>query len=195
MNGLWIGAFIALWALVVVVGLLLLGTLRRITPVLERAEESFQTASSISFGGLAVGARVPSFAATTVSGESFNDADLLGTKTVVLFLGPSCRACERFVKDLGAGRAPHIAAQLVVVTDDAESASALARATEVTVLVDHDRALAEAFDARLVPRAFVVDGRGSVLAEGRPNEWDELERLIAEGGGRDSDIAAAALAS
>ncbi|MGI8478928.1 MAG: TlpA family protein disulfide reductase [Gaiellaceae bacterium] len=195
MNGLWIGAVAALWALVVVVGLLVLGTLRRITPVLERAEESFQSSLSASFGGLEVGTKVASFDVTTIDGASFTEAALLETRTVVLFLGPSCEACERFVTDLEANQIPDVDAQLVVVTDDSESAPKLARATDVTVVVDDNRQLARVFDARLVPRAFVVDAQGTVLAEGRPNEWNELQRLVTGGGGRHSDIAAAALAS
>lgn len=194
-SGLWIGSFAALWVVVVVVGFLVLGMLRRIAPLLERAEETFQATLSTSFGGLAVGAKVPSFEARTVSGESFTDADLLGGRSVVLFLGSSCRACESFVEDLGTGHIPRLGARLVVVAEDRDSASELARATDVTVLIDHDRVLAETFDTRLVPRAFVVDGRGSVLAEGRPNEWNQLERLIAEGGGLDSETTAAVLAS
>jgi len=195
MNGLWIAALVTLWMVVMVVGLLVLGTLRRVTPVLERAEESFQASLSASFGGLEIGSSVPVFGVSSMGGGSFTDADLLGKKTVVLFLGPSCQACERLLADLEASRLPDIDAELVVVTDDAESAPALARAADVTVVFDDNRQLARVFDARLVPRAFVVDARGTVLAEGRPNEWKELQRLVTGGGGRHSDITAATLAS
>jgi len=195
MNGIWIAAFVAFASLVLLLGLLVLGTLRRITPLLERTEESLQTAATASLGGLPVGARVPPFEARDTHGASFTDGDLLGATSLVLFVGPSCRACERLVEDLRAGSVPYLGARLFVVPDSADLAPELDRTTGITVLVDTERTLARAFEMRVVPQAFVVDVHGVVLAAGRPNSWDEVQSLLAtEGGDRDSDIAAAALA-
>ena len=194
MTTIWIVAFAALSSLVALIGLLVLGTLRRITPLLEQAEESFQAASRASLGGLSVGSNVPPFESFDVHGTSFSREDLLGRTSFVLFLGTTCEACERFVVDLQAGRLPSLGAPLIVVPEDPESARGLARARDVLVLLDEHRAVARAFDVRIVPQAFVVDEHGGVLAAGRANDWSDLRELLAaRGGGRDNDRAAATL--
>ncbi len=197
MSGLWIGAFVALWAFVLLLGLVVLGLLRRIAPVLERAVEVLQEASVASLGGLPVGSRVPAFSVRSSTGASFTDADLRDRTSIVLFLDATCQACENLVKDLRLGRSPRLEARLVVVPDSPDLASELAVAPGgAIVLMDDERALARTFDMRVVPQAFVIDDEGVVFAAGRPNDWLDLERLLAErGGGHDSDISAAALAS
>lgn len=193
----WILAFVALWATVVLLGLIVLGTLRRILPVIERAEARLAVATSAGPGGLTEGASVPPFTVQSIDGETFTEFDLDDTRTVVLFIGTSCVACERLVDDLENGLAPDLGARLVVVSESAESARRLSGSADVTVLVDDDRSVAGAFESQIVPHVFVVED-GTVLASGRPNTWDGMRRLLVgavEGGGRQSETAAAAAAS
>lgn len=187
MTGLWLVAFVALWALVVLIGLVVLGTLRRITLLLEAAEASFGAAARASLGGLSVGSMVPVFAAQTVDGRVFfAEVDLEEERTGVLFLSRSCEACQVLADDLSRGFVPgDLGARLVVVSEDGTTAREFARSAEVTVLVDENREVAEAFDARIVPRAFIVVQQRVVLAAGRPNDWDTLRRLVATAGGGD----------
>jgi len=193
MSGLWAAAFVTLWALVIALALLTLGALRRLVPLLERAEESLRSGASASLGGLAPGTAVRPFMAREVAGRTFTEDDLLGSTSVVLFVGADCRSCERLVDDLRSGAVPELEAPLFVVAS-AELAESLSHA--VTVLADDDRVIAEAFDSRLVPHAFVLDQHGTVLAVGRPNDWGRLRHLLAtaKGGDREAKTSAAAVA-
>ena len=194
----WIVAFVALSGLVVLVGLLVLGTLRQLTPLIERSQEIISSAArSMAIGGLAPGAAVPSFTAEEINGATFTEVDLLGEPTIVVFLESGCEACEHLVGDLQHGRVPDLGLRLVVVSSDLDEARRLARSTEVTALVDHERSVARAFQSAVSPQAFVVDEQAMVLASGTSNEWDELRRLVttARGGDRKTGATAAAVSS
>lgn len=198
MTGLWIAAFVALWALVVVLGLLVLGTLRRLAPLIERVDVSLHAAATDSIRGLQPGATPSPFMAESIDGLVFTEVDLRGSTTVVLFLGSTCGACERLAEDLESGSVPGLGARLLVVADRLDWAHALAGSAQVTVLVDEHRSLARAFETRVVPQAFVVDEHGTVLAGGRTSDWDGIRDLlasVAKGGGRESDVTAAVVAS
>jgi hypothetical protein len=198
MSGPWIAAFVALWALVIVLAFLVLGTLRRMAPLLERTEARLAAATQRAEpSGLQPGAIVPAFEAEVFGGGRFTDADLHGARTILLFLGPSCQACERLVDDLDTGRVPELRARLVVVAHDADEAAGFA-AGGVTALVQDDRSLARVFESDRVPHAFVIAEGGTVLASGSPNDWEGVQNLLRDsekGGGRESDIAAAVGAS
>ncbi len=197
MNGAWIAAFAALAALVVLLSLVVLGTLRRITPLIERAEATIrETSEQASRAGLRLGSLVPAFAATEIGGRSFTDLDLPESRILLLFVGSSCAACDKLVGDLQSRRIPELEARLVIVADDAEEAPAFA-APGVTVLTQVDHSVAQSFESDRIPHAFVID-QGRILASGWPNDWKGLRELLAEaekGGGRNANTAAAAVAS
>lgn len=194
----WIAAFVALWVVVILLGFLVLGTLRRLAPLIERTEASLSEAAQIvPATGLPRGAMVPAFAAEELGGARFTHSELRGSRKVLLFLGSSCQACERFVHDLRQGSVPDLGARLVVVADDAGEARRFPAANGVTVLVQEDHSLTRLFESDRVPHAFIVED-GRVLANGWPNDWEGLRNLLIEaqeGGDRESDVAAAAVAS
>lgn len=192
----WIAAFVGLSVVVVMLGLLVLGMLRRLAPLIERSEQVLSTAERrVAVGGLPPGTAVPAFVAEQVEGAAFSASDLRGTTTIVLFLDSDCKACEELVADLVHDRVPDIGAPLVVVSDERAEARTLARSTDVVVLVDEDRSLATAFETRVTPQAFVLsDGR--VRASGTPNNWESMSNLLASTTkGGDRETAAAAVAS
>lgn len=198
MTAPWIVAFVALWVLVIALGLLVLGTMRRLVPLLERSQEVISSsARRLAIGGLPPGTSVPPFTAQGITGATFVDTDLRGSTAIVLFLGSGCMACERLVDDLEHGRVPDLGARLVVVSDDRAEALRLGESAEVTVLVDENRTLARLFESAAAPHAFILDEHGTVLANGTPDEWEGLRHLFvtAKGGDRESDRAAAAMSS
>lgn len=194
----WVVAFVVLWAFVVLLALLVLGSLRQVGSLLERAEAGLAAAArSLIRAGLAPGTKVPPFAAEIIDGSRFTEADLHGTRTVVLFLDSACQSCGQFVHDLTTGYVPSLDAQLVVVSDDRGEAARWA-AEGVTVLVQEDRSLAQIFESDRTPHAFVVDENGRVILRGTPNDWDllrDLARSTEEGGGQEPKVPAAVAAS
>jgi hypothetical protein len=198
MSGAWIAAFLALWLFVIVLGFLVLGTLRRLVPVVERSESTLLAAAqSRSSTGLRPGTTVTAFSANEIGGDRFTDADLRGSTTILLFLGSSCQACEQFVRGIRAARVPNLGARLVVIVDDAHEGQELS-AGGATVLVQENHSITRAFENDRVPQAFVIDKDARVHASGWPNDWDGLQNLVTgaeKGGGRNSNAAAAAVAS
>lgn len=193
----WIVAFVALAALVILVGLLLLGLLRRITPLLEESQELIGSASRrLTIGGLPPGATVPAFAAEEVGGGVFTQDDLRGEPSVVLFLDDGCAACEGLVADLRSGYAPVLGARLVVITSSRETAAQMNASARIRVIVD-EGSVAQAFESVVSPQAFVVDEHGLVRTSGTPNAWDELRQLVdsTKGGGHRLNVTAASVAS
>lgn len=199
MSGFWVVAFVALWALVLLLGFLVLGTLRLLTPLIERAEINVAAAAiDVSSGGLQPGEVVPAFSARQVDGKVFTEADLHGSASIVLFLSAACQSCERFIRDLRKGRVPELGARLVVVTDEQDQAREVSRSTEAVVLIQENRSIGRIFESRATPHAFVLDASRRVLASGTPNDWSRLRHLVVrseKGGGTDPDLAAAAVAS
>lgn len=198
MSTPWITAFIVLCGVVLLLGLIVLGTLRRLAPLIEQAEASLAAAAERAAPrALPAGASVPPFAAETLDGATFSELDLRGSRTVVLFVGAACAACERLVDALENGYAPHLDARLVTVTESAEEARRFARSAHVTVVVDEERSIAAAFESEIVPHAFVVD-EGTVLTSGRPNDWDGVKALLMsteKGGDHQADAAKKVLTS
>lgn len=199
MSGAWIAAFLALAGLTVLIGLLVLGTLRRVAPLLERTEARLaELAPDMTPRGLALGESVPPFEAHRHDGGTFSDADLHGRESLVLFLGVACRACERLIDDLERGRVPELGAALVVVTESAEQARRLATEEGVAVVVQRERELSRAFESNVTPHAFVVDAAGAIRGRGTPNDWERLQQLAADakrGGAADYSLTAAVKSS
>jgi peroxiredoxin len=198
MTGPWVAAFVALWVLVIALGLLVLGTLRRLLPLIERSEEVISSAAKrLAIGGLPRGTTTPTFMAEQVNGATFTELDLRGSSSVVLFLGSGCKACAQLVDDLEKDRAPDLGVRLVVVSGDRTEAQMLASSEEATVLVDEQQVLARIFQSAVAPHAFMIDEHGVVLASGVPSDWEDLRHLrsTTEGGDRRSDIAAAVVRS
>jgi hypothetical protein len=198
MSTAWIAAFATLWAIVIVLGVLVFGMLQRLEGLFEDFGTVLSAATQrLRLDGLQPGALVGPFTAVDVTGRRFTDADLRQWPgAVVLFLSSSCAACEQFVRDLAAERAPELGIPLVVVADELGEAKRLAAAQDVTVLLQKDSLVARAFESHRTPHAFVVDDTGRVVTSGSPNSWDGLHDLVARlsGGGEHQRIPAAAVA-
>lgn len=196
MTDPWIVAFVALWLLVVVIGLLVLGALRRIVPILERLESYTPPVSVDALPrGLPRGTRIPEFEAERAGGGQFGTSDLRGSPSFVLFLSEECRPCARFIRDLARDRVPELGGKLVVVADNASLAHQFAPAQGLTVLVQRDREIADVFESNVTPHAFALDADAMVLGGGTPNDWTRLRHLgqpAAKGGESESTVVAAA---
>lgn len=192
----WIVGFGALCAFVVLLSMLVLGLFRTITPLLERTEKALSVAlERVRVTGLPQGALVPSFAAATTDGVRFEEADLKGESSVVLFLGSGCTSCDVFIHDLSEGRVPGHGGRLIVVVNDERDAQLLspAAAAGAIVLLERDHNIARAFESDRTPHAFVVDATGVVRGSAWPNTWDGIDELVVASGG--GDVSARAIAA
>ena len=102
MSAAWTVVIVALWLLVVAIAFLVVGTLRRMSLVLQRAEAALASSpTGAAVGGLPPGAPLPAFKSKDVNGRRFASEDLLGRPAVGLLVGAECSACDDLIGDLG----------------------------------------------------------------------------------------------
>ncbi|MCF6470444.1 redoxin domain-containing protein [Nonomuraea sp. MG754425] len=110
--------------------------------------------------GLAVGERMPGFAATTTDGEPISD-ELLDGPVLVGFFSPACQPCQELMPHFvqHARRAPETVFAVVVADSADEAAADVARLSEVA------RVVVEAPQAA-IQTAFKVSGYPTVMTFG-----------------------------
>jgi peroxiredoxin len=183
MTGPWIVAFLVLWTITLLNGVLLLGLLNRVTPVLEQAEARLAIASMDAALGLSPGTPVPDFEVKTDDGTTVARDDFLGRPWIALFLAGGCKPCQTLADDLRA-HSSELAAELVIVVDASDND--LAADLPHRVVRQQDRELARAFENAVTPQAFAIDSTGWVVDRSVTTTLDQLEalaRAVAKGGG------------
>jgi hypothetical protein len=179
MTGPWIAAFLVLWAAVLVLAVLVLGLLRRIGPVLERAERAIRMSDALAHvDGLPPGAAVPEFDVVDPTGRRLPFADAGSGDRVVLFVDADCPACSGLADALAAE--PGIAQlPIVVVTGRATSVSHYARlvAAGLPVFGQPDGAASAAFQQHASPYAVAVSANHTVVASLIPGDPADLMKL------------------
>lgn len=178
MSAPWTIAFVALWAVVAVIGLLTVAILRRISEVLEQAEAVLRlTPLSVEPGGLPAGSTVPDFIATSQEGSVVTAQQLLGEPCIVLFLSSGCTPCHRLVADLSSAETDDLGAQLVVVLIEDDTGLDVLPSKRISVVYQRGRQIADAFDTWATPHAFAIGHDRMVLESATPNSLDQLRTL------------------
>ena len=179
MTGPWIVAFLALWAVVLVLAVLVLGLLRRIGPVLERAERAIRMSDALAHvDGLPPGATVPGFEVVDPGGRRLAFVDAGPGDRVVLFVDADCPACSGLADALAAE--PGIAQQpIVVVSGKATPVGHYARlaAAGLPVFGQPDGAASAAFQQQAFPYAVALSATRTVVAALIPGSPADLMKL------------------
>jgi len=166
----------------------LLGTLRRIGPMLELAH-TVLAHGGLDVGGLAVGSKVPPFQAVDAGGSVVTSAELLEEGAILLFLSVGCRPCREIATELGARDAIGDVLLAVVVTEGTDPA-AIGLGPSVRLLLQHNREISSALSNFSTPQAFLIDRTAVVRAVNTPNSVADLENLAENmEGGEASDVA------
>ena len=91
MSTVWLVSYFVLWGLVVVLGFLLLGTLRALALQGWRLDQLEATMpSGVGRSGLKPGRKAPDFTLTSVEGSEVSLGDYRGRKVLVVFVQPGC---------------------------------------------------------------------------------------------------------
>ena len=187
MSGAWIAAFAALCVIVVLLVLVVLGTLRRVSAVLEHAEERLR-AGSLTFGGLSAGDPAPDFEARTEDGSKFTGSDLNSAPSIVLFLSGGCPPCRALAAELAQNENPDsLGAELHVVLNDPGELVDLGLPASVHVIYQAQSAVSHAFQTAGTPQAVAI-ADGIVVASGIANSLANLRDLagrLGQGGEED----------
>lgn len=139
--------------------------------------------SEAGMAGLTVGSPAPSFTLATLSGETRTLQALraLGKPIVLLFSDPGCGPCNALLPEIGRWQQEYAAKLVVAFISRGTVEANRVKVTEyglTHVLLQHDREIAQAYQASGTPSAVLIrpDGTiGSPLAQGA----DAIRALIA----------------
>lgn len=175
MSSAWVVAYALLSVVVILLAVLVLGTLRRISTVLERAELVLSSPGSRP-GGLEAGAVVPDFEAVSAEGVPFTAADLENRQSLVVLVDRDCPPCRQLLGELGEERPTDLPELLVVFGERVLHNGVPDVPGATAVLVQVDGSVSRAFESGSTPHTFALDGR-RVVASGTPNTIEGLRHL------------------
>lgn len=171
----WEITVVALCVAVVALAMVVLGLLRQVTPVLERAANA-----AVGPGralGPEVGAPLPHFVADGADGV-VSDAQFRGRSAVLLFLAPGCAPCQVLAGEMRGRDLSYLADQVVIVTGP-DGPQQLGIPADVRVLIEHDRQVSDPLSVDGTPFAIAVGPDGIVKAASVPNSIDQLHGIAA----------------
>lgn len=171
----------ALWVLVVLQGLILLG-LTRALHQLQQNGGGGGGGNEPSASERLVGQRAPEFVAADVFGRPVASGDLWGRLTAILFVSPLCASCAVTLDELEGLKTKVNGNVVVVCLADTDECRAVAEDYQlsVPVLADPDERITKLYDVHGTPTAVLVGKGGRILQYGRPGRADDLEEMMRE---------------
>jgi methylamine dehydrogenase accessory protein MauD len=193
LDGLWLGSYIALWIVVVCLGLLALSHSRLLGLMYQRIGPGVARPLP---EGPAVGTRIDEIEAITVHGAPWSRRFPIENESIVIFVSPQCQACSELiphVKDFLGRLGSRTDLYLLSVLGDA----AMNRAyVEYAKLHNTPYLIADSFARRVqvsgTPYGFKLDKNGTILAKGVVNHFEHLASLWNVTSSDDVDSAARA---
>ena len=187
MSAPWIAGFVALWVGFLALAVILLGLVRRMSPILERAEAQLgMHGGKGSFGGAPVASVVAPFQLVDSGGRAALSRESVVEPTLLLFVAPGCGPCEQILGGLDGVGERFEGVPLHVVVEEGEGT--VEAPPGVSLLYERDHAASAAFQTIVTPHAFVVDHGGLVLDQRIPGSTDDLRQMaLRQRGGGESD--------
>jgi methylamine dehydrogenase accessory protein MauD len=189
-NIFWISCFVILWAVVLFLGFLLLGTLRSLGLLSWRLEQlEATTPSRVGRDGLKPGRAAPDFALPGATGGEVALRDFAGRTVLLVFTQSGCGPCHRIMPELNRLQAAGEVQVLVVNNGELEPTRAWAGETRARfpVAVQEHYILSRRYEVFATPYAFLIDERGVIAAKGVINNRQRigyiLEAALAEHNG------------
>jgi hypothetical protein len=173
MTAPWIVAFVCLGATVIVLGIAVVGLLRKSTATLEKLSARLAEWTPEDMGGLPPGTMVPNFLVSDRNGHRHFAADVLDRSCLMLLLETGCEPCDGLVRDLWrAGWSSTV--PLVVIVQAIDPWDAPQLPSPITVVSLPDLADALGLHSVATPQAFALDGARRVRAKSIPNATEHL---------------------
>jgi hypothetical protein len=179
MSWPWIIAFGALWVLVLVLAMLVLGMLRRIAPLLAEAENIVRQQHDLpDDDGIPLGSEVPKFELIDAEGDIVRPGESLALPAVFLFVQSGCEPCQELTADISEHANSFAGTRMYVITAGDPNEYDMLRARGFSVFGQPDGQASAAFKQREFPNAFAVDRDSRVISKMTRDSVDDLERLI-----------------
>lgn len=187
MTGLWLVSYLALWGLVVVICLFLIGVLRELGVLrLEREQRLPQLPSglpSLEQDGPAIGAPLPDLRADTINGYGTVTLDT-GERgnALLIFMSPMCEICQHVVEPLNAlvKERASVMRMVVIMRADEQACRAFVSVfpLRVPVICDSDRTTTMGFAVHRTPFGLLYGSDGKLVRKGLIEGYDDLQALL-----------------
>lgn len=182
----WTIAFAALWGLMLLEGVLLLGVLRQLGMLHRRIDELPKVAAPLSASqGLPLGMPAPDFTLPQLGAGRRSLSDFRGRRLLLAFVSPDCGPCKELLPHLNAlaERADQDELQIVAISTGGASMNEQLRARhrfQSPLLLQEDREVAALYKTTITPYLYVIDVHGVVRGHQVANTLAEVEWLVAQ---------------
>ncbi len=178
MNGVWLVSYVALWILVILLTVIVLGLVRQLGLIHLRLgpEHSVLTPTE----GLEIGSTAPDFhAVDVISKENFTLASLKDRPSLLIFVSPACRPCLELMPHIASfWRSKHKKLNVLLFSQSNDVSNFNLSNVSIPVLPDPDRVIAKAYQVRATPFAYRLDNSGIVKQRGIVNNSEDLEAFL-----------------
>lgn len=172
----WAITVVVLCVAVAALAIVVLGLLRQMTPVLERAM-AVAAEPDVRPLGPAVGSPLPHFVARGADGEVTAE-QLRGRPAVLLFLTAGCSPCKALAEEMAHTDLGDLADQLVVITGP-DGRRELGIRPGLRILTEQDGEVSGPLSVMSTPFAIAIGPDGIVKAVRVPNTIEQLDNLAA----------------
>jgi methylamine dehydrogenase accessory protein MauD len=180
METVWLISSVALWGIVLLLGLLLLGALRAVGLLSWRLQQlEATTPSHRGRSGLKPGQQAPDFTLPGIAGAEVALHDFAGRPVLLVFTQTGCAPCHQIVPELN--RLDDRDLQVLVVNNGEVEATrqwAAALRVRFPVLVQEHFHLSRRYEVFATPFAFLIDERGVIRSTGIITEPRHLRYVL-----------------
>jgi methylamine dehydrogenase accessory protein MauD len=182
-SGLWLISYIALWILVALLTIVVLGLVRQFGLIYLRLGPEQHLATTRE--GLDLGKSAPVFRGLNLLNENeIALDDLLGHQSVLVFVSPSCIPCIELMPHLNTFQNSNNGKVKILLVCQSESRASLELTKKynlkMPVVSDSEGEISKAYQVFVTPFAYRLDEEGLVRRRGIVNDFEGLEALLEE---------------
>jgi methylamine dehydrogenase accessory protein MauD len=177
MSTVWLVSTVALWAVVLSMGFLLLGALRALALLRWRLEQlEAVTPTRVGRGGLKPGKPAPDFTLPAAAGGEVSLHDFAGRRVLLVFTQSGCKPCHRVLPELNKLQRGGEVQVLVVNNGEPEATRRWADGARAAfpVLMQQQFAVSKRYEVYATPFAFLIDERGVIASKGLVNNRQHI---------------------
>ena len=187
MNIFWICCIVSLWAVVLFLGFLLLGTLRSLGLLSWRLEQlEATTPKRLGRDGLKPGKKAPDFTLPSADGKEVALRDFTGRKVFLVFTQSGCSPCKAIIPELNrlgqVGRISNPSHPQVLVVNNGDAEATGKWSTEVgarfPVLAQEKFGVSKKYEVFATPFAFLIDEKGIIASKGIVNSRQHIHYVL-----------------
>ena len=181
MSGIWLVSYIALWGLVILLTVVVLGLVRQLGLIHLRLGPDNDLVTTNE--GLEIGLPAPDFQADDVlNGHEIALSNLKGHPSILVFVSTSCQPCQELMPHLVSFHRSKNGKVNIVLFIQAEAEESVQFAKnhqlKIPVVSDPQGDLSKVYQVRATPFAYGLDRKGIVQRRGVVNNLQGLDTLL-----------------